>query len=268
MTTDTEPREDEPRRPRLAVWKFASCDGCQLTLLDCEDELLLIAGEMEVAYFLEASSDLGSGPYDLSLVEGSVTTPEDAERIQHVRSVSRRLVTIGACATAGGVQALRNYVDVAEFRTAVYAHPDYIATLATSTPISAHVAVDLELQGCPIDRGQLIEVITAFLAGRTPDVPAHSVCFECKRRGTVCVTVAHGTPCLGPVTHAGCGALCPTFGRGCYGCFGPSYSTNFEAFVPLLRRDGMDTLDVVRVLRTFNTAAPRFDTASREVSEE
>lgn len=266
MTTTIEPQQDDSR-PRLAVWKFASCDGCQLTLLDCEDELLDIAGKVKIAYFLEASSDAGSGPYDLSLVEGSVTTREDAERIQHVRSISRRLVTIGACATAGGVQALRNYADVAEFRAAVYAHPDYIATLATSTPISSHVPVDLELQGCPIDRGQLLEVITAFLAGRTPDVPAHSVCFECKRRGNVCVTVAHGTPCLGPVTHAGCGALCPTYGRGCYGCFGPSYSTNFDAFVPLLHRDGMDTLDVVRVLRTFNTAAPRFDTASRMESE-
>ncbi|MER6308666.1 oxidoreductase [Streptomyces sp. NPDC001657] len=252
------------RRPQLAVWKFASCDGCQLTLLDCEDELLGIAGRVEITHFLEASSAPGPGPYDLSLVEGSVTTAQDARRILQIRAASRRLVTIGACATAGGVQALRNYADVAEFQAAVYARPDYIDTLATSTPISAHVPVDLELQGCPIDRGQLIEVITAYLAGRTPDVPAHSVCFECKRRGTVCVTVAHGTPCLGPVTHAGCGALCPAYGRGCYGCFGPSNSTNFPSFIPLLRRDGMDTLDVVRVLSTFNTAAPEFEAAARK----
>lgn len=252
------------RRPSLAVWKFASCDGCQLTLLDCENELLDLVGAVRVTYFLEASSDAGPGPYDLSLVEGSVTTERDVQRIAHIRAVSRRLVTIGACATAGGVQALRNFADVTDYLSVVYARPDYIATLADSTPISAHVPVDLELRGCPIDRGQLIEVITAYLAGRTPDVPRHSVCFECKRRGTVCVTVAHGTPCLGPVTHAGCGALCPAYGRGCYGCFGPSYSTNFPAFVPLLRRDGMDTLDVVRVLRTFNAAAPEFDAASRE----
>ncbi|GAB7035488.1 oxidoreductase [Streptomyces sp. NPDC021749] len=257
-----EPPSD--RRPQLGVWKFASCDGCQLTLLDCEDELLGIAGRVEITHFLEASSAPGPGPYDLSLVEGSVTTAQDARRIQQIRAASRRLVTIGACATAGGVQALRNYADVAEFQAAVYARPDYIDTLATSTPISAHVPVDLELRGCPIDRGQLVEVITAYLAGRTPDVPAHSVCFECKRRGTVCVTVAHGTPCLGPVTHAGCGALCPAYGRGCYGCFGPSYSTNFGSFIPLLRRDGMDTLDVVRVLSTFNTAAPEFEAAARK----
>lgn len=252
------------RRPQLAVWKFASCDGCQLTLLDCEDELLGIAERVEITHFLEASSAPGPGPYDLSLVEGSVTTAQDAERIRRIRSASRRLVTIGACATAGGVQALRNYADVAEFQATVYARPDYIETLATSTPISAHVPVDFELRGCPIDRGQLVEVITAYLADRTPDVPAHSVCFECKRRGTVCVTVAHGTPCLGPVTHAGCGALCPAYNRGCYGCFGPSNSTNFPSFIPLLRRDGMETLDVVRVLRTFNTAAPEFEAAARK----
>nr|MCL7021370.1 hypothetical protein [Vibrio vulnificus] len=153
----------DDRRPTLAVWKFASCDGCQLTLLDCEDELLAIAGRIDIAYFLEASSATGAGPYDLSLVEGSVTTPADAERIRHVRNVSRRLVTIGACATAGGIQALRDFADVAEFRAAVYARPEYIDTLAESTAISRNVPVDFELRGCPIDRGQLIEVITAFL---------------------------------------------------------------------------------------------------------
>ncbi|MBO8187800.1 oxidoreductase [Streptomyces spirodelae] len=252
------------RRPRLAVWKFASCDGCQLTLLDCEDELLALSGKVEVAFFHEAVTAPDEGMYDLSLVDGSITTPADAERVQHVRAVSRRLVTLGACATAGGIQALRNYADVAEFRAAVYASDAYIDTLATSTPISAHVPVDFELRGCPIDRGQLLEVITAYLAGRTPDTPAHSVCFECKRRGTPCIVVARGIPCLGPVTHAGCGALCPAYGRGCYGCFGPSNSTKFPAFIPLLRRDGMNTLDVVRALRTFNTAAPEFDAASRK----
>ncbi|MFD5319220.1 oxidoreductase [Streptomyces sp. NPDC127098] len=256
------------RRPTLAVWKFASCDGCQLTLLDCEDELLPIAGAVEISYFLEASSAEGPGPYDLSLVEGSVTTPRDVERIRHVRDVSRHLVTIGACATAGGVQALRNFADVADFRAAVYASPEYVETLAESTAISLNVPVDFELRGCPIDRGQLVEVITAFLAGRRPDIPDHSVCFACKRRGVVCLPVASGTPCLGPVTHAGCGALCPSYGRGCYGCFGPSVSTNMPAFIPLLRRDGMSDRDIVRVLRTYNAAEPQFAEASTPLAEE
>ncbi|MEU7256442.1 oxidoreductase [Streptomyces rimosus] len=249
------PRPEGGRRPTLAVFKLASCDGCQLTLLDCEDELLNVAERVEIAHFLEASSAVRPGPYDLALVEGSVTTPQDAQRVREIRAAARFLVTIGACATAGGIQALRNFADVEEFRATVYARPDYIATLATSTPVSAHVPVDFELRGCPIDRGQFLEVITAFLAGRKPDVPNHSVCFACKRRGTVCVTVAHGTPCLGPVTHAGCGAICPAYGRGCYGCFGPSGSVNLPALIPLLRRDGMSEDDVRRTLRTYNAAS-------------
>ncbi|MDW8805540.1 oxidoreductase [Streptomyces scabiei] len=241
--------------PKLAVFKLASCDGCQLTLLDCEDELLALAGQVDIAHFLEASSAVGDGPYDLALVEGSVTTAEDAGRVREIRAASRHLVTIGACATAGGIQALRNYADVDEYRRVVYAHPEYVSTLATSTPVSAHVDVDFELRGCPIDKRQLIEVITAYLVGRRPDVPNHSVCFECKRRGSVCVTVAHGTPCLGPVTHAGCGALCPAYGRGCYGCFGPSGTVNLPALIPVLRRDGLDQDATGRLLHTFNALA-------------
>lgn len=244
--------------PTLAVWKFASCDGCQLTLLDCEDELLPLARAVRIAHFLEASSEVLPGPYDLSLVEGSVTTAADVVRIQQVREQSRVLVAIGACANAGGIQALRNFADLDEFRSVVYAAPDYIDSLATSTPISAHVRVDLELRGCPIDRGQLLEVITAFLAGRKPDVPDASVCTECKRRGLTCVAVADGTPCLGPVTHAGCGALCPAVRRGCYGCFGPMTGANMASMVDLLAIQGMDDAAVHRVFATFNAAAPAF----------
>ena len=243
------------RKPKLAVWKFASCDGCQLSLLDCEDELLALAGEIEIAQFAEASSAVVRGPYDLSLVEGSVTTPHDAERIREVRRVSRKLVTIGACATAGGIQALRNFASVEDFLSVVYASPEYVSTLETSTPISAHVNVDFELHGCPIDKRQLLEVISAFLAGRRPQISSASVCTECKRRGTVCVMVAHGTPCLGPVTHAGCGALCPSYNRGCYGCFGPMETPNTVSLTRQLRVLGMNDRAVDRVFRTFNVEA-------------
>ncbi len=249
-------------RPKLAVWKFASCDGCQLSLLDCEDELLALADEIEIAFFAEASSAAVEGPYDISLVEGSITTEHDAERIRGVRSASKVLVTIGACATAGGIQALRNFGDVAEFASLVYASPAYVSTLATSTPISSHVRVDFELHGCPIDKHQLLEVISAFLHGRRPGIPSTSVCTECKRRGTVCVMVAHGTPCLGPVTHAGCGALCPTYNRGCYGCFGPMETPNTVSLTRQLKVLGMDEPAVQRVFHTFNADAPAFREAS------
>jgi coenzyme F420-reducing hydrogenase gamma subunit len=247
-------------RPTLAVWKFASCDGCQLTLLNCEDELLAVAEAVEIASFPEASRAVVAGPYDLSLVEGSITTPADAQRIAEVRAASRFLVTIGACATAGGIQALRNLADVAEFASVVYARPDYIQTLATSTAIADHVPVDFELRGCPIDRRQLLEVITSFLRGRKPGIRGHSVCIECKRAGLTCVMVAHGTPCLGPVTQAGCGALCPSVSRGCYGCFGPMESPNTAALATQLATLGMDQPGLARAFRTFNTGAAAFRT--------
>jgi sulfhydrogenase subunit delta len=241
--------------PTLAVWKFASCDGCQLSLLDCEDELLQVASTVRIAHFLEASQAMVEGPYDVSLVEGSITTASDVDRIHRVRAQSKVLVTIGACATAGGVQALRNFADVEEFRSVVYAKPEYVATLDRSTPISAHVQVDFELRGCPIDRGQLLNTLSALLAGRKPDLPLHSVCFECKRRGTPCVMVARGTPCLGPVTAAGCGALCPAYGRGCYGCFGPAATVNAESLTAQFRLLGMGEPQIEQIFATFNVAA-------------
>jgi sulfhydrogenase subunit delta len=257
-----------PRRPRLGVFKFASCDGCQLTLLDCEDDLIAVADQFEIADFREASSAVLEGPFDLALVEGSITTAHDRERIAEIRAQSKTLVTIGACATAGGIQALRNFGDVEEFRRVVYARPEFISTLATSTPIKDHVAVDFELRGCPIDKDQLVEVISAYLGGRAPNVPTESVCIECKRRGHVCVIVAHGTPCLGPVTQSGCGAICPGFHRGCYGCFGPQDTPNAPSLVSQLQVLGMDRPSITRVFRTFNSMAPAFraagDAAERE----
>lgn len=246
------------RRPSLAVWKFASCDGCQLSLLDCEDELLALAGAVHIAHFTEMSRASVEGPYDLSLVEGSITTPADAERILAVRQSSRRLVTIGACATAGGIQGLRNFAADGEYAATVYARPDYIATLEQSTAISAHVAVDFELHGCPIDRHQLLELITAQLAGRTPRIEGHSVCQQCKARGTVCLLVAKGVACLGPVTRAGCGALCPAVDRGCFGCFGPAETANTAALATRLLAGGATHVDVSRLFRNFNAGAPAF----------
>jgi sulfhydrogenase subunit delta len=249
--------------PTLAVWKFASCDGCQLTLLNCEDELLALAGVVRIAYFPEATRGVLDGPYDVSLVEGSITTVDDARRIQEIRQASRVLVTLGACATSGGIQALRNFADVEAYRSIVYAHPEYVHTLRHSTPIAEHVTVDVELHGCPVDRHQLLELLTALVHGRRPRPPTFSVCVECKRRGTVCVAVAHGTPCLGPVTRAGCGALCPSFDRGCYGCFGPQDTPNTRSLAGRLTDLGMPQRDVMRVFRTFASAAPEFAAESR-----
>ena len=245
-------------KPKLAVWKFASCDGCQLSLLDCEDDLLAVADHITIANFPEASRAVQEGPYDLSLVEGSITTDHDRDRIQEVRRQSRFLVTIGACATAGGIQALRNFNDVSEFVNVIYANPDYINTLDTSTPIAAHVNVDFELRGCPVNKKQLLEVISAFLNQRRPNVTSSSVCIECKKRGNTCVTVAHGTPCMGPITQAGCGAICPAYNRGCYACFGPMETPNTVSLAAWMRSQGVSEDTLQRMFRTYNIEEPHF----------
>lgn len=254
--------------PTLAVWKFASCDGCQLTVLDCEDELLSIAAALDIRMFLEAGPCELLDHYDISLVEGSITTAHDAQRILDVRARSGMLITIGACATAGGVQALRNGADIDEFRAIVYAHPDWIETLATSTPIAAHVKVDHELHGCPISKHELLATITALLARRRPPITSHSVCVECKQTGNTCVLVAHGTACLGPVTHGGCDALCPSFDRGCFGCFGPAEAANVDGLRTALHGVGTSDDILISLLRTFNTSAPAFrDAAARYTAD-
>ncbi len=252
-------------KPKLAVWKFTSCDGCQLSLLDLEDELLAIADRLTIAYFREATKAALKGPYDLSLVEGSVSTPEQLTQIKQVRRMSKVLVTIGACATAGGIQALRNFADVNDYLRQVYPAPQHLATLAESTPISDHVPVDLQLQGCPISKHQLLGVVSAYLHGGRFQLPGHSVCQECKRRGNICVLVARGLPCLGPVTRAGCGGLCPSYHRACYGCFGPKETPNAPSLaawfkVPL----NLSEPDLVRLFRQFYANAEAFRVVSTE----
>jgi len=257
-------RSEPRRKPKIGVFKFASCDGCQLSLLDAEDELLGLAEAVDIAYFPEATRAMRKGPYDIALVEGSITTHQDAQRVQEVRRQSKALITIGACATAGGIQALRNWKDVDEFVRAVYSTPQHISTLKLSTPVAEHVPVDFELRGCPINKHQLIELISATLAGRKPNIPAYSVCLECKRKASVCVAVARGIPCLGPVTQAGCGALCPSYDRGCYGCYGPMESSNTVSLTSQFRILGQVDDQVVRAFRGFNAWAWQFRKASEE----
>jgi len=255
-------------KPSLAVFKFASCDGCQLQLLDAQGKLLAIADRVRIDHFLEASSRVVPGPYDVGLVEGSISTADDAERIREIRRQCRLLVTIGACATAGGIQALRNWGGIDEFLGAVYASPEYVSTLATSTAIADHVPVDFELRGCPIDTRQLVELITALVLGRKPHVPGHSVCVECKARGTVCVAVAKGIPCLGPVTQAGCGAICPAYDRECFCCYGPAEAVNLVSLTGFYEARGTPRPELTRLVRSFNGYAPAFRAESDRLEGE
>lgn len=253
------------KKSRLGVFKFASCDGCQLSLLSCEDELLEVADQVEIVYFLEATSRIGAGPFDLALVEGSISTNHDLQRIQIIREQSAKLVTIGACATSGGIQSLRNWADSNDFLQYVYAKPEFIDSLRDSTPVSEHVQVDFELRGCPIDKRQLLEVISAMVGGRRPNIPTYSVCMECKQRGSVCIAIAKDEPCIGPITQAGCGAICPAYNRPCFGCFGPSEDASCESLSNHYLKTGTSNQTMLHQMRNFNAATKVFQIESDRI---
>ncbi|MBM3153420.1 MAG: oxidoreductase [Chloroflexi bacterium] len=249
-------------KPSVAVYKFSSCDGCQLSLLNIEDELLDLAAAVDIAFFLEATRSVKPGPYDIGLVEGSVTTPHELERIQEVRRECKFLIALGTCATSGGIQALRNFTKPEDLAWASYAHPDYLHFLETATPLAEHVKVDFEIWGCPVNKYMVAEAIAALLQNRRPDFPQYPVCMECKRNASVCVLVAQGTPCLGPATQAGCGAVCPSVGRGCYGCFGPWPQANLDSLAPALAGLDRQPGETFRLLRNFSGYAPAFRKAA------
>jgi sulfhydrogenase subunit delta len=252
-------------KPTVAVFKFSSCDGCQLSLLNMEDELLDLADAVDIAFFLEATRAARPGPYDIAFIEGSVTTPHEVERIEEIRRQAKTLIALGTCATAGGIQALRNFTDADQYADSIYAHPEYLHYLRTATPIASHVRVDMELWGCPVNKAQVLEVIVALLNNRRPNLPPYTVCLECKRRNTICVLVDKGIPCLGPATQAGCGAICPAYGRGCYGCFGPAHNTNLDSLNTLLHNLERQPGEAVRLYRGVSGYAPAFREAAEAI---
>ena len=247
-----------PVKPRVAVHKFSSCDGCQLALLNLGEELLELAERVELVHFAEAGPIDPMAEVDVAFVEGSISTPEDLERIRQIRAHSRLLIPIGACATAGGIQALRNQADGAQWIAQIYAHPEAIASLACSTPIASHVKVDFELWGCPVNSRQMLAVVNALLLGVAPHDNADKVCTECKRHGYPCVLVSRGVACMGPVTRAGCGALCPGLGRDCYGCYGPAENANTDALAAQFASLGLRPLDIIQRFQSINSQAPVF----------
>ncbi|MFQ5488252.1 MAG: sulfhydrogenase subunit delta [Gammaproteobacteria bacterium] len=252
-------RPDIPsQRPRVAVHKFSSCDGCQLAFLNLGEQLLDLAELVELVHFAEAGPLDPEGEVDIAFVEGSISTPEEVERIGRIRRRSRFLVTMGACATAGGIQALRNFADGGAWLADIYASPEHIQSLATVTPIAAQVKVDLELWGCPVSSRQVLAAIRALLFGVMPREERDKVCLECKRSQTVCVMVTRGEPCMGPVTLTGCGALCPRFGRACYGCYGPAENLNTRSHRRCLAGLGLAAEDIRHRYHFIANQAPEF----------
>lgn len=243
---------------RLAVHKFTSCDGCQLAFLNAGEDLLSLSEQINIVHFAEVGPVDPEAKVDIAFVEGSISTPDEQERIQKIRANTHYLITIGACATAGGIQALRNFANHAEWVAGIYANPSYIKSLKTSTPIADHVPVDFELWGCPVNTQQVLAVIKSLLLGAAPRIHHETVCMECKRKGHVCVLVAKKEPCMGPVTQSGCGALCPGVNRACYGCYGPSENPNIQALGHQFKQIGLDKTTIAKKFLHINNQAPAF----------
>jgi len=246
-------------KPVVAVHKFSSCDGCQLAFLNLGEQLLTLFDLVDVRHFVEAGLIDTDAEFTISFIEGSVSTADEQERIGEIRARSKYLVTIGACATSGGIQALRNLAAAAEWTSAVYASPQYIDSLDRVTPIREHVKVDLELWGCPVTGRQVIDAVRALLFGVLPAKDHDKVCMACKRAQAVCVLVTGSSACMGPVTQSGCGALCPRFGRDCYGCYGPGENPNTDSLGRRFAGLGLVPEQVAHRFLTFNNAAPAFN---------
>ena len=253
--------QPQQSKPRIAVHKFSSCDGCQLAFLNLGEDLLLLNDIVEIVHFAEAGMLDESARVDIAFIEGSISTNEDIQRIKHIREQSHYLITIGACATAGGLQALRNLAQADDWLAAIYPTKGYIDSLEQVTPISAQVHVDFELWGCPINQRQLLTLIRSLLWDALPDIEQDKLCLECKRQQYVCVMVTQGTACMGPVTRNGCGALCPSVGRGCYGCYGPGENPNTTALGHRFEGLGLLPAQIANQFLAINSQAQPFTTA-------
>ena len=245
------------KKQRVGIFKLTSCSGCQLSILNMEDELLSIIDLFNIAYFREATDNELKGEFDISFVEGSISTDWQKKEIIDIRWRSRALVTIGACATSGGLQALRNWSSLEGYKKYVYQSPEAINALSTSTPVSDHVYVDYELWGCPISTHALSETLVSFILDRKPVIRKYSVCMDCKKKGIPCLLVSKGEPCLGPITLTGCGAICPSIDRPCYGCFGPKENGNIESLLRIFKNMGITQQECIMLLDKMNTYAYR-----------
>lgn len=254
-------------KPKIAVHKFSSCDGCQLAFLNAGEGLITLTGIVDIVHFAEAGFLDEQAQVDIAFVEGSISAPHELTRIKQVRETSQYLITIGACATAGGLQALRNMHNAGEWIEGVYAQPQYIDLLTESTPIREHVKVDLELWGCPVNTRQVLTAVRSLLFGVAPVEEADKVCLECKRQQNVCVLVAKGEPCLGPVTRTGCGAICPHVGRDCYACYGPAETVNTASLANRFEGLGLQPEAIARRFLFINNHVEPFNTEGRKWQE-
>ncbi|HUS59148.1 MAG TPA: NADH:ubiquinone oxidoreductase [Planctomycetota bacterium] len=236
-------------KPKVAFFDFTSCEGCQLQQLNCEDELLGILAAVEVVNFREATS-VRRDDYDIAFIEGSISTPSCVERIRKIRENAKVLVTLGACASTGGLNMLKNFQPLDKVRTYVYGDKaGYFDTLPVR-PVDQVVKVDYKVHGCPMDKQDYLETVKALLSGREPRQVKYPVCVECKMKENAC-RYDYGETCLGPVTRAGCGARCPSNNYICFGCRGLVDSPKTDAANDVLKERGLSAQDVLKKYRLF-----------------
>ncbi len=241
----------KPNKPKIAFFDFTSCEGCQLNKLNLENELPDILRHVELVEFREAMDDKADY-YDIAFIEGSLSTPSCINRIHDIRRRSNILVALGACATIGGINSMKNLQPIETVRETVYGEEKYRFPTLPAIPVSAVVKVDYEIRGCPMSIPEFLRVLKALLMGKAPNLPDSAVCVECKLRENECL-YDRGIVCLGPVTVGGCEAICPSFGQFCTGCRGLVPNPNKDAMLDILTQHGLSLEDAQKRFLLFNS---------------
>ena len=239
-------------KPKVGVFSFTSCEGCQLQILNLEDELLDLLGHIEIVNFREAMTEKGED-YQIALVEGSISTRSDAEELSEIREQADLVISIGACAVTTGLNGMRNLNTAREAWRRVYPDREFDDNVASEVrPVSEVVEVDFEVPGCPIDRGELLRVLSVLLAGGVPRVPRTPVCDECRRAGNPCL-LDSGRYCFGSLAPSGCGAVCTSFGESCVACRGHLPNAPVEELMEVLLQKGLSREEIIVRLSQFGS---------------
>jgi len=240
-------------KPRVAIFDFACCEGCQLQIVNLEEDILNLIEVVDVVEWREAMSEQ-SHEYDIAIVEGSITRPEDEHRLEIIRSRAKVLIALGACAAIGGVNKMKNNFDLKEVRRCVYGGDAMMPHLNTerTKALDEVVQVDFKIPGCPINGAEFAQVVRSLLVGKKPFVPDYPVCVECKERENVC-RYEYNEICLGPIIRAGCGAPCPSAGWRCFGCRGLVDNPNVEAAREVMDKYGLTVDDLKQKMVLFNS---------------
>jgi len=241
-------------KPKVAFFDFASCEGCQLQIINLEESILDLINIVDVVSFREAMKEHADN-YEIAFIEGSIVRPMDEERLKKIRERANILVALGACACIGGVNSLRNQYTAEEVKSMVYGDADmkdnaFFDILPETKAVDEVVRVDYYIPGCPINRDEFARVVTALALGKKPVLPNYPVCVECKKNGNICV-FEEGKFCLGPVTRAGCGAICPTNQDGCEGCRGLLDDPNTQSELEVLQKYGLTLKEALDQFKMF-----------------